>query len=289
LAVWRFGIRKERERGGKRAMAMMSNLVYYASVVRDRKVVLAEHLNSKDEDLSAQSVESLEKLPEFHNRFAYTMNKRMFMFLMEDSFTYTAIVDEALGKGKGFGFLERVRDEFQLMLRARGLDAARLEQNAMSADFGGVYKHLVKPLIGVPQKDLVEDLEVSCVEREDRGSGSPTQIGSPSHHEAGYQHHHSNGNGSKGEKKSKKDDQNTKMKEIMMTTPKASKYNEGGGGNSSSDMENGIPRKRGQARHVASKMWWRNVKRVLLLDLVVCCVLFAIWLGICRGFSCVKS
>lgn len=271
------------------AMAMMSNLVYYASVVRDRSVPLAEYFNSKHEDLSALSVESLSKLPEFHNRFAYTMNKRMYMFLMEESFTYTAIVDEALGKGKGFGFLERVRDEFQLMLRARGLDAARLERNAMSADFEGVYKYLVKPLIGVPQKDLVEDPEVSSVEREDRGIGSPTQVGSPSHHEAGYQHHHhSNGNGSKG---GKKDDQNTKMKEIMMTQTKPSKYNEGGGGNSSSDMENGgiSTRKRGQARNVASKMWWRNVKRVLLLDLVVCCVLFAIWLGICRGFSCVKS
>lgn len=186
------------------AMAMMSNLLYYASVVRDRSVPLAEHFNSKDEDLSAVSAESLSKLPEFHNRFAYTMDKRTFMFLMEESFTYTAIVDEALGKLKGFGFLERVRDEFQLMLRARGLDAARLERNAMSADFGGVYKHLVKPLIGVPQKDLVEDLEVSSVEREDRGIGSPTQIGSPSHHEAGHQqqhHHHSNGNGSKGGKK----------------------------------------------------------------------------------------
>jgi hypothetical protein len=36
-------------------------------------------------------------------------------------------------------------------------------------------------------------------------------------------------------------------------------------------------------------MWWRNVKLVLILDLVVCCVLFAIWLGICKGFNCVKN
>jgi vesicle-associated membrane protein 7 len=42
-------------------------------------------------------------------------------------------------------------------------------------------------------------------------------------------------------------------------------------------------------RQVASRMWWRNVKLVLILDLAVCCILFAIWLGICRGFNCVKS
>jgi len=79
----------------------------------------------------------------------------------------------------------------------------------------------------------------------------------------------------------------TKVKEIMMTNSgKSLKYE---GGNSSSDMENGMARKRCNARHLASKMWWRNVKRVLILDLVVCCVLFAIWLGICRGFSCVKN
>lgn len=80
------------------------------------------------------------------------------------------------------------------------------------------------------------------------------------------------------------------VKEIMMTNSgkaldKCQKL-EGGGG--SSDMDHAGTRKM-KGRQVASRMWWRNVKLVLILDLVVCCVLFAIWLGICKGFNCVKS
>lgn len=82
------------------------------------------------------------------------------------------------------------------------------------------------------------------------------------------------------------------VKEIMMTNSnnsskaldKGHKYDQASGGNRSSDSE---PRNKG--RQYASRMWWRNVKLVLILDLVVCCILFAIWLGICRGFSCVQS
>jgi len=182
--------------------SMMRNLVYYASVVRGH-VVLAEHKNS-NEDLADVAVECLEKVPPFHNRFAYTIRQRMFIFLMEDSFTYTAIVDEALGKLKGFGFLERVRDEFQLMLRSRGLDGSRLERNAMVVDFAGVFKHLVKPLIGVPQKEVDLDDEHHSDSKDHTAlSPSVSQTGSPSHHaNAG----NLNGN-NKVDKKSKKEEQ----------------------------------------------------------------------------------
>jgi hypothetical protein len=100
------------------------------------------------------AVECLEKVPPFHNQFTYTVKQRMFIFLMDAGFTYCAIVDEALGKVMGFGFLEQVRDEFKLLLRSRGLDGSRLERNTSVADFSGVYKHLVKPLVGVPQKEV---------------------------------------------------------------------------------------------------------------------------------------
>jgi vesicle-associated membrane protein 7 len=46
--------------------------------------------------------------------------------------------------------------------------------------------------------------------------------------------------------------------------------------------------KSASARLHAHRMWWSNVKLVLILDAVVCAILFAIWLGICKGFQCVK-
>lgn len=47
-------------------------------------------------------------------------------------------------------------------------------------------------------------------------------------------------------------------------------------------------RMKGQ-QQLAQRTWWRNVKLVLLLDVIVCLVLFLIWLGICKGFQCLKQ
>ncbi|KAG0554285.1 hypothetical protein KC19_12G079400 [Ceratodon purpureus] len=268
-------------------MVPMTNLVYYASVARRDNVVLAEHKNLK-EDLAEVGFESLEKVPPFHSRFSYTIRQRMFMFLMDEGFTYSAIVDEALGKLKSFGFLERVRDEFQLLIRSRGLDGSRFESYALVSDFAGVYKHLVKPLVGVPQKEV--DLD------DDQNSDSKDNTAlSPSASHAEHSHGPYPGASSpltgNGHKQDKRDHEVIQVKEIMMTNSNNSSkaldkghnnFNQAGGGKSETEE-----RKRG--RQHASNLWWKNVKIVLFLDLVVCCILFAIWLGICRGFSCVNS
>lgn len=185
-------------------MVPMTNLVYYASVARRGNVVLAEHKNLK-ENLAEVGLECLEKAPPYHSRFSYTMKQRMFMFLMDDAFTYSAIVDEALGKLKSFGFLERVRDEFQLLLRSRGLDGSRLERNALVSDFAGVFKHLVKPLVGVPQKEVDLDDDQNS-DSKDNTALSPSA--SQSEHSHGPNPGASSpitGNGNKQDKKGTRD------------------------------------------------------------------------------------
>lgn len=99
-----------------RIMGSIVNLVYYAAVARGN-IVLAEHINPK-ENLADVGEECLEKVPPYHNQFTYTIKQRMFMFLIDGPFTYCAVVDEALGKGKSIWFLERVRDEFKLLIRS---------------------------------------------------------------------------------------------------------------------------------------------------------------------------
>lgn len=265
----------------KRAMSSVTNLVYYASVSRE-STVLVEHRNPK-EDLAADvGVECLEKVPPYHLQFSYTIKQRMFIFLIDSPFIYCAIVDEALGKGKTFGFLERVRDEFKILIRSRGLDPMRLDYNAMSSDFAGVFKHLVKPLVGIPQKDF--DLN------DDNLSDSKDDTCLSPSNSARAEHSHPGANGGPSPltaighrdfnagKKPSKDQQ---VKEIMMTNSgKALETC------NASEMDPGLKKLRN--RQIASQMWWKNVKLVLILDLVVCFVLFAIWLGICGGFSCVK-
>jgi vesicle-associated membrane protein 7 len=46
---------------------------------------------------------------------------------------------------------------------------------------------------------------------------------------------------------------------------------------------------RSSRREMISHMWWRNVKLVLIFDLIICLILLAIWLGVCQGFHCVKE
>ncbi|XP_024358132.1 phytolongin Phyl2.1 isoform X2 [Physcomitrium patens] len=259
-------------------MGLKTNLVYYASVSRDN-VVLAEHQNSKEDPVTSEAaVGCLQQVPPYHNQFTYTIKQRMFIFLIDGAFKYCAIIDEALGKLKGLGFLEQVRIEFKRVLHSRNIDGYQLERNALVSDFSGVFKSLVRPLVGVPQK------EVDLDDGNHHAISNDETVLSPSDSPRAER---SNGDGvspltkSIHPKTDKKDHQVIQVKEIMMTK-KNQKY-EGDGTSSNMDLNN----KKLRARELASKMWWRNVKFVLVLDLIVCCVLFAIWLGICRGFKCV--
>jgi hypothetical protein len=154
------------------------NLVYYASVAKGTMIV-AEHINAVY-DIASVALDFLEKLPPLHSRFTYTTSRRIFTSLMDGSFTYCAIVDEALGKANAFTFLERVRDEFKQLLRSRGcgLDGQGLEAHSLVAAFAPAYRHLVKPLVGVPQKEMdpmEEEVEEMLAEHNEYGDGYNSQ------------------------------------------------------------------------------------------------------------------
>lgn len=38
----------------------------------------------------------------------------------------------------------------------------------------------------------------------------------------------------------------------------------------------------------ARKLWWCQVKVVLAIDVILCLVLFGVWLGVCSGFQCLS-
>ncbi len=163
------------------AMATTSlNLVYYASVAKGTMIV-AEHINAVY-DIAPVALDFLEKLPPLHSRFTYTSSRRIFTSLMDGSFTYCAIVDEALGKANAFTFLERVRDEFKQLLRSWGcgLDGQGLEAHSLVSAFAPAYRHLVKPLVGVPQKEMdrmeeEEEEEEKLAEHNEYGDGYNSQ------------------------------------------------------------------------------------------------------------------
>ncbi|KAH8950503.1 hypothetical protein BDL97_10G089300 [Sphagnum fallax] len=283
-------------------MGSVSNLVYYASVSKGT-TILAEHSGPGD-DLAMVAIECLGKVPSLHSRFTYTTNGRMFNCLMDGAFTYCAIVDQALGKQKAFGFLEKVRDEFKLLLMSQGwaLDGVALEAYCLNDDFMVVYRHLVKPLVGIPQKEL-DHMWEQTLARQSAESGADAGDDSEDHTCLLPEHHvHSEKKGNhllesltwKANSK-RVQQQVVEVKEIMMTNSgkaldKGQKLQTTGGGTTPTYEDihmSRSPSRRMEGRQMASYMWWHTVKVILIFDLIVCLLLFAVWLGLCKGFQCI--
>lgn len=41
------------------------------------------------------------------------------------------------------------------------------------------------------------------------------------------------------------------------------------------------------ASQVGQRLWWRHVKLVVAADIILCLVLFGVWLAVCKGFKCI--
>jgi hypothetical protein len=303
------------------AVGSITNLVYYASVSRGTMIV-AEH-RADSMDLTLVAAQCLEKVPAFHSRFTYTNKRKIFSCIIEEPFTYCAIVDEALTKYKAFALLEDVRDEFNMMMHDQGMrqDGQGLEPYCLTDRFSTVFRRLIAPFVGVPQKevDRIEEEEFLAHQNGEYEDDTYIHSGQPevsiSDHNVNHNNHNHNhkraeheraleknterrfrfsplrGKGGKADKKKVKD-QVIEVKEIMMENSgkvleKGQKLEVMVEGGSTPEATHHLQKSRSARLH-AHRMWWNNVKLVLILDAVVCAILFAIWLGICKGFQCVK-
>ncbi|KAF0917560.1 hypothetical protein E2562_020936 [Oryza meyeriana var. granulata] len=53
------------------------------------------------------------------------------------------------------------------------------------------------------------------------------------------------------------------------------------------ELSRRTPKRERRARGGAGWTWRRKLWLIVLADLVLLCVLFAAWLAVCRGFSCI--
>lgn len=256
-------------------------------------MILAEH-SEGDAELEEVAGECLERVPPLHSRFTHTTKRKMYSFLMDGPFVYCAIVDEALGKPQVFVFLEHVRDEFKKLLKNRGCEG--LSSCCFDKEFGPVYKRLVAPLVGVPQ--IEKDRLMEEESKSQPAKTHPVQVNnSPKDSLPVYdntQIQDLNHEPLLGHGKKKKKDQATEVMDIIREN-----------GSKALDTSNGLEvivdgncpgglslqksasfRNKGQ--QLAQRMWWRNVRLVLVVDVVVCTILFGVWLGVCSGFQCIS-
>eukprot|EP00249_Psilotum_nudum_P018870 c26994_g1_i1 orf=946-1809(+) len=286
-------------------MSPLPNLVYYACVARGT-VIVAEYYDGSSE-VRAVASKCLEKIPPFHRRFSNTAKRRMLNCLIEGSWVYCAIMDEALGKSNANAYLDQVRDEFDSFLKTRDLplDGEGIRVHSLNNGFAPVLRHLAAPLVGIPQKEkdrMKQEMQAQMEAEEDlvlsdsfHGENTQEFVGMTEKGPFDIRSPFlaSKGKGSKQDKKKMKDEVK-EIKEIMIENK--GKAMDGVQSldivvedSTSSALATQVQRTKSKGHQLAQRMWWRSVRLVLILDAVVCLILFAIWLGICRGISCINE
>ncbi|MCD7458059.1 hypothetical protein HAX54_037080 [Datura stramonium] len=258
------------------------NLVYYACVAKET-VILAE-INSKDADLESLALKCLEKTPPLHTFFSHTIRNRTYTFLIENPYVFFAIFDEKVDKSDGLAFLNGVKDAFREVIdRSSGkkrLD--KLHPHCFQGELNPVFHQLLDSTIDVDEGSNSPRSELDHGRSTSLDSVKGKQIGSmPLLADAANSFklkkkrlfgQFKKRNEEMGEKKVDVSDDGIRLsREFSVAMQKnGSVHGEGG-------------------HQKAKKVWKKQVWVVLSLDLIVCTILFIVWLCVCRGFKCIDA
>ncbi|XP_057951556.1 phytolongin Phyl2.2 [Malania oleifera] len=248
-------------------------LIFYACISKGT-TILAEH-TSGDPDLEALALKFIEKTPPFHSVFSETFHRRTYTFLIDNPFVYFAIYDENLEKAQGLWFLSRVKDVFEDILESKSITRFDdLTSHCFQAELNPIFREL----LALPfEFSLTQDSQnASLNSSKEKKTVSLPLLGKPG----------------KGLKKKKRavgeSNGNGECRDLAGENKVVEVSDDGARDFSLSLAKNGLLASDG-GRQKAKQKWMQQVWMVLLLDLVVCSLLFAIWLWICRGFKCIDG
>ncbi|CAA0813024.1 SNARE-like superfamily protein [Striga hermonthica] len=245
------------------------DLIHYACIARGA-TVLAE-FNSRDAALGAVAARCLLHAPPHHAAFSHTVRSRTYSFLIDAPFVYFAISDDRLETSEGQAFLRNVRDTFRRVSAAGGRrKLERLSSHCFQGEFNPVFRQLLGPAL---------------YHTDGIGSPSPSVGGSGSGRV---------GRGLVADQKAVR-----KMKNRLLGKFNGEKENDENGGNgiglsrefSLVVNKNGelYPVQMVQQHQKARKIWKKHVWVVLSLDVIICLILFGVWLWVCSGLQCMES
>ncbi|XP_018624166.1 phytolongin Phyl1.1-like [Nicotiana tomentosiformis] len=236
-------------------MGSIQKTVYYCSVSKGGQLLYAYN-NGEDLEIENLAALCLERIPPFHKWYFQTMAKKTFGFLIEvDEYVYFAIVDEGLGHAEVLKFLEQLKDEFRKL-----------------ANMGSCWTMSNLNSICLQEKSIPVILPCRNVNGEIEGSASTKVLllGKPS----------------RQEKKKKKDYaiaiRDTELEEQQKSTEQVI---DSVVSPITSQKELSLVRTISRSQNF-QRRWCRHVRIVLAIDVVVCLVLFVIWLVICEGTKC---
>lgn len=275
----------------------IQNKVYYCCVSKGNHILYA--YCGGDQEIENVAALCLEEAPSFHRWYFETLGKKTYGFFMEDGYVYFTIVDEGLGNSVVLRFLEHVRDEFRKVARkgSRGI-LPNMNSIYIQEKLVPVIRNLINSLENVSHGGSNWRDETSSSSHVDL-SPSPSnlngQIEGASSTKAPLL-----GKSSKPEKKKVKDHviamRDVELEEHRKSTDRGTRVDSGnldgisqGGAGAPGSLQKdmGSMRMRSSSQNIRKK-WWRQVRIVLAIDVAVCVILFAIWLVICHGISCIR-
>lgn len=240
------------------------SLVHYACVAKDN-IVLAE-FNSEDADLGALAMRCLEKTPEFHSMFTHSVRQRTYTFLIESPFDC---------------FVEGNSTKKRL---------EHVTSHCFQGEFNPIFHQLLDSM-----SDTEEAPHSPRKQRHHarRGSGSGSGSGSTDSL-CGRKIGSAPLFGEANNLKKKKKRLLGEFRKGGMDVGNERKLNMGEDGTELSREFSVSMHKNaafsGELGHQrAKKVWKKQVWVVLSLDLIVCTILFVIWLWVCRGFKCIDG
>ncbi|KAI3860594.1 hypothetical protein MKX03_013494 [Papaver bracteatum] len=245
------------------------NLVLYACISKGN-TVLAE-FSSGDLDLQTKALRCLEKAPDYHITYTHTVREKIYSFLMEDPFVYFAIVSEQFGKLQSFQFLDCVKQAFSKILEMK--DVKRFEI-LTSHCFHEEFIPIFRSLMGYECKS--NEFPSSIM--------SAGDLCNDSHNSRSKHSENLRKKKNSGEMDDERNELPVENKVDLSCDDDRNLMHEF----STSLLKSGSYMRNNGYLH-AKKMWRRHVWTVLLIDLMICCVLFGVWLWICRGFECIAS
>ncbi|XP_062192729.1 phytolongin Phyl1.1-like [Phragmites australis] len=248
-------------------MSSSADNTVYCCIAKGRKVIYC--YNSKDGDPQMESTAALclENAPSHHRHYIHTSGSRSFGYLMADGHTFFAIIDPSVGNVGALQFLERMRDVFR-----------NANRNGFHDSLVPAVQRLVASLEKMPRAAFV--LEESA----DRGGSNDSSTCTSSKVPLLGK------SGSRKEKRKAKDkampagdgdDEHHGTRGVRIDMP-----TEEVGGMS---LERSSSQSRLRRQQPSRSLWMRHVKIIIIVDVVICLVLFAAWLAICKGFQCVSG
>nr|ACF80302.1 unknown [Zea mays] len=263
------------EEGDARMSSSAANTVY-CCIARGRSVIYRYSSKGGDPQAEATAALCLDRSPPHHRHYVHTSGRRSYGYLTADGHTFFAIIDPSVGSAGALQFLERVRDAFR---SSAGVGGRQPHESLVPA-----VQRLVASLEKMPHAAFVLD---------GAGAGAGDGDGCTSSSKAPLL----GKSGSRKEKRRSRDklsssaagagaggceDEHHGTRAVRIDVMPA----EDVGGMS---LERSGSQSRLRRQQSSRSLWMRHVKVIVAVDAVVCLVLLAAWLAVCKGFQCVSG